>query len=68
MIDLSIDIDVARQILTGFIQSEVSRVGFSRVVVGLSGGLDSAPEMRHGAGFSLSIDVRTKKTPGPSKK
>ena len=42
MIDLSIDTDVARQILTGFIKSEISRVGFSRVVVGLSGGLDSA--------------------------
>jgi len=42
VIDLSIDVDVARHILTGFIRSEISRVGFSRVVVGLSGGLDSA--------------------------
>ena len=42
MIDLSIDTDVARQILTSFIRSEISRVGFSRVVIGLSGGLDSA--------------------------
>jgi len=40
--DLAINTDVARQILTGFIKSEVTRVGFSRVVVGLSGGLDSA--------------------------
>jgi NAD+ synthase len=40
--DFAINTDVARQILTGFIKSEVSRVGFTRVVVGLSGGLDSA--------------------------
>ena len=42
MIDLSINTDVAHQILTGFIKSEVTRVGFSRAVIGLSGGLDSA--------------------------
>lgn len=42
MVDLTINTDVAHQILTGFIKSEVSRVGFSRMVVGLSGGLDSA--------------------------
>ena len=42
MADLSINTEVANQILVGFIRSEVSRVGFSRVVVGLSGGLDSA--------------------------
>ncbi len=41
-LDLTINTDVARQILTGFINSEVSRVGFSRVVINLSGGLDSA--------------------------
>ncbi len=41
-IDLSINADVARQILTGFIKSEVTRAGFSRAVVGLSGGIDSA--------------------------
>lgn len=40
--DLSINTDVALQILKGFVRSETSRVGFSRVVVGLSGGLDSA--------------------------
>jgi len=40
--DLSINTDVALQILKGFIRSETARVGFSRVVVGLSGGLDSA--------------------------
>ena len=40
--DLSINSDLARQILTGFIRSEITRVGFSRAVIGLSGGIDSA--------------------------
>jgi len=42
MIDLNINTDLARKILTGFIQTEVNRVGYSRAVVGLSGGIDSA--------------------------
>jgi len=42
MIDLSINTDLARAILTSFIRSEITRTGFSRAVVGLSGGLDSA--------------------------
>ena len=42
MIDLSINTDLARMILTGFIKSEVTRAGYSRAVVGLSGGIDSA--------------------------
>ena len=42
MVDLTINTDVARQILTGFIRSEVTRAGYSRAVVGLSGGIDSA--------------------------
>ena len=42
MTDLTINTDVARQILTWFIKSETERVGFSRVVIGLSGGIDSA--------------------------
>ena len=42
MIDLSINTTVARQILTGFLKSEVTRVGYSRAVINLSGGLDSA--------------------------
>jgi NAD+ synthase len=41
-IDLTINTDVARTILTGFIRSEVTRAGFSHAVVGLSGGIDSA--------------------------
>ncbi|MBI5933542.1 MAG: NAD+ synthase [Chloroflexi bacterium] len=40
--DLTINTDLARQILTGFIKSEITRVGFTRAVVGLSGGIDSA--------------------------
>jgi len=40
--DLSINPDLARKILTGFIKSEISRAGFSKAVVGLSGGIDSA--------------------------
>ena len=42
MVDLTINTDVARQILTGFIKSEVGRVGYSHAVINLSGGLDSA--------------------------
>src|SRR5512138_1509984 len=42
MIDLTINTDVARQILTGFIRSEVTRMGFTRGIINLSGGLDSA--------------------------
>jgi NAD+ synthase len=42
VIDLTINPDLARKILTGFIKSEITRAGFSRAVVGLSGGIDSA--------------------------
>jgi NAD+ synthase len=42
VVDLTINTDVARQILIGFIRSEVTRVGYSHAVVGLSGGIDSA--------------------------
>ncbi len=41
-LDLTINTDLARRILTGFIHSEITRVGLSRAVVGLSGGVDSA--------------------------
>lgn len=40
--DLTINTELARTILVGFVQSEVSRVGYSRAVINLSGGLDSA--------------------------
>jgi NAD+ synthase len=39
---LAINTNLAREILTGFIRSEITRVGISHAVVGLSGGLDSA--------------------------
>lgn len=38
----TINTDLARKILTGFIKSEITRVGFKRAVIGLSGGIDSA--------------------------
>ncbi len=41
-INLSINPDLAHKILTGFVKSEINRVGFTRAVVGLSGGIDSA--------------------------
>lgn len=41
-IDLTINTELARRILTGFIRSEITRMGFSRAVIGLSGGIDSA--------------------------
>jgi NAD+ synthase len=49
--DLTINTAVARQILTGFIRSEVTRVGFSRAVIGLSGGIDSA------LSFALAVEA-----------
>jgi NAD+ synthase len=42
MVDLTINIDLARTILTGFIQTEIRRTGYNKAVVGLSGGVDSA--------------------------
>jgi NAD+ synthase len=41
-LDLTINTELARQILTGFIRSEITRVGYSRAVVALSGGVDSS--------------------------
>ena len=41
-IELSINTDLARKILTGFIRSEINRVGYQHAVIGLSGGIDSA--------------------------
>jgi len=42
MIDLSINTNLARQILTGFIHTEITRTGFKRAVINLSGGIDSS--------------------------
>lgn len=41
MADLSIHTELATRILTGFIHSEITRVGFQRAVIALSGGVDS---------------------------
>lgn len=41
-INLSIDTDLVRKILTEFIHSEITRAGFSHAVINLSGGIDSA--------------------------
>ena len=40
--ELGIDTGLVRKILTEFIHSEITRAGFSRAVVALSGGIDSA--------------------------
>ncbi|MBI3158038.1 MAG: NAD+ synthase [Chloroflexi bacterium] len=42
MDELNIHTGLARVILTGFVHSEVTRAGFQRAVVGVSGGVDSA--------------------------
>ncbi len=39
---LHINPDLVRRILTDFIRTEITRAGFSRAVIGLSGGIDSA--------------------------
>jgi len=42
MIDLTINTELTRSILIGFLKSEITRVGYSHAVVALSGGIDSA--------------------------
>ncbi len=42
MSDLTINATLVRTILKGFIHSEITRAGFQRAVIGLSGGIDSA--------------------------
>jgi NAD+ synthase len=42
MIDLTINTQLATKILTGFIHSEITRIGLNHAVIGLSGGIDSA--------------------------
>jgi NAD+ synthase len=41
-IDLSINPDLVRDLLTRFLRSEISRTGLTRAVIGISGGIDSA--------------------------
>ena len=40
--DLTINVELATEILTAFIHSETTRAGFQKAVVGVSGGIDSA--------------------------
>jgi NAD+ synthase len=42
MIDLTINTKIAEKILTGFIKTELNRVGFKKTLMGISGGIDSA--------------------------
>lgn len=42
MNNLDINTDLAEQIISGFIHSETTRAGFSKAVIGVSGGVDSA--------------------------
>lgn len=50
-VDLTINTEIARQILASFLRSEVTRVGYQRAVIGLSGGIDSA------LSFALAVDA-----------
>jgi NAD+ synthase len=40
--ELAIDTDVARRVIAGFIRGQLEQAGFERLVLGLSGGIDSA--------------------------
>jgi NAD+ synthase len=40
--DLTLDLDLVRQILVGFLKDETRNAGFNSAVLGLSGGVDSA--------------------------
>jgi NAD+ synthase len=40
--ELAIDTDSARRIIVGFIRAQLQQAGFERLVLGLSGGIDSA--------------------------
>jgi NAD+ synthase len=40
--ELAIDTDVARKVIAGFIRGQLAQAGFERLVLGLSGGIDSA--------------------------
>jgi NAD+ synthase len=42
MVNLQLNCEAVRRVLTGFLDNEVRKAGFHRLVVGLSGGVDSA--------------------------
>ena len=58
-VDLTLNFEIVEKLLTGFIADETRRAGMKKVVVGLSGGIDSALSAR-GPGtdeaFSKRID------------
>ena len=60
-VDLTINTDLARKILTGFIHSEITRAGFSRAVINLSGGIEFGPVLLPG-----SRSLRPRKRTGDS--
>lgn len=39
--ELAIDTDIARRVIAGFIRGQLAQAGFERLVLGLSGGIDS---------------------------
>ncbi|MFH1907879.1 MAG: NAD+ synthase [Chloroflexota bacterium] len=51
MIDLTINPSLVRNILVRFIHTEITRAGYSRAIVNLSGGLDSA------VSFALAVEA-----------
>jgi NAD+ synthase len=42
MVNLQLNCQAVRKVLTGFLDNEVRKAGFHRLVVGLSGGVDSS--------------------------
>lgn len=39
---MKLNLDILEEVLVGFLREEANRVGFTKVVLGLSGGIDSA--------------------------
>jgi len=56
--DLAIDPEATARILTGFLRTELERTGLTKLVVGLSGGLDSAVSAFLAAGALGPENVR----------
>ncbi|OGW16474.1 MAG: NAD(+) synthetase [Nitrospinae bacterium RIFCSPLOWO2_12_FULL_45_22] len=42
VVGFSVNLEILKQLLVGFIQNEVGKMGFNKVVLGLSGGVDSS--------------------------
>src|SRR2546427_3938123 len=70
---LAINPELVRKILVRFIQNEVQKVGFERVVLGLSGGGDSrpgaapaSPALGPGDGLAVNIPCQNPHPKNPS--